>query len=967
MFNYYPTFIIYINKIALPTMRTFLIFFFFIASKLVLAQITITKNNQRTFILSPNVKSSDYLPNILIVKYKTLIKTDVKTGSLKKIDLKSAHILSIKTKFSNASGFLKQANQVDLQGASNKGHTNDLSLIYELKYLGAVKIEEVINELLQDKNVEYAEPSYVFHPFYTPNDSLLSSQSYLNQVMAPQAWDVIKNSSGVIISIVDNGSDLSHQDLKGNIYLNTADPINGIDDDHDGYIDNYNGWDFVGASSSNIQPDNNPGVKSALSDHGVHVSGLASAVSDNRIGVSSIAFNAKLLIVKAAADDDPENIIKGYEGIIYAADHGAQIINCSWGGISGGRYGQDAINYALNKGCLIVAAAGNSNDSIPVFPAAYKGVLAVANVQDSDVKNFSSSYGSYVSISAPGTNILSTFYNNQYGTLTGTSMSTPIVSSAAALVKSYFPKLTMQQIGERLRVTADNIDKKNPGLAGMIGKGRLNVYKALIESSPSIRNQKITISGNNTLLPGDTILLYADLKDLLDPANDLSVSLATENPFVKIINPQINAGSFISMQAKLIGPFKVYILSTAPDDTNVDFRLSYSANNSTYTDSENFTVQVSLDYINVTVNNISTTMSSNGRVGFSNANTTNGLGFQYKGVNLLNEASLMIGNAPTMVSNNARNYLGSNEDFVKKIRAHRINSITTDFEGKSEFSDSASTHPLNIYIKHRQIAYSKAPDDKFSIVEYKIINRNPTKLTGIYVGLFTDWDIGTNAKDITRYDPFNRLAYQYGRFEKTVYAGVKLLSISAPPAYYPLSDAVQGNPLFNGFVTEDKYHSLSHGIESLSLGENSTNGYNVSFVSGYGPYIVPPHDSITVAFALLAGENLNDLENSALVAQKKYETVLNYNTLLSKLVLNQNYPNPASHNTLIPFSIPSQGHATLTLFNIIGYKIKTLLDSNLQSGNYSLDIDVSGLLPGVYLYKLVFDNMEQTRKMIVTN
>src|SRR5690606_30826956 len=138
---------------------------------------------------------------------------------------------------------------------------------------------------------------------------------------------------GLVIAIVDSGTDIQHEDLRSNLILP--------------------GKDLVGASFSTMIEDDDPDVTSDSTDHGVRVSGIIAGISDNGIGISSAGFNARLLVVKAGADDNATAIYKGYEGIKYAADHGADIINCSWGGPGGGAYGQDIISYALSRGCMI--------------------------------------------------------------------------------------------------------------------------------------------------------------------------------------------------------------------------------------------------------------------------------------------------------------------------------------------------------------------------------------------------------------------------------------------------------------------------------------------------------------------------------------------------------------------------------------------------------------------------------------
>ncbi len=450
------------------------------------AQQISVSNGVRKFSFTQNTTTKDYIPGIIILKFKsTSIQTSANVNASNTTNvlgnIKGVTIESMVRKFPDLQ---KKANTTLSKLEDEFG----FNLIHEIKYVSKLDIEAVINELLKNDQIEYAEPSYVHRMDYNPNDpSFLGGlQSYLQQVKAPAAWDITRNASNIIIGIVDSGSDLDHPDLAANIYLNAADPINGLDDDNDGYIDNYRGWDMTGASYVyGSKGDNDPNVKSTDNGHGVHVSGIASAVSNNNIGVASIAGNAKLLIVKCAADNEYNSLIyNGYEGILYAVDHGAKIINCSWGSNNYSNFGQFVINYAISKDCLIISSAGNDYSPYIRYPALYSGVISVANVDKNDKKFESSNYGTNISISAPGTSIYNTIFNNGYGYYTGTSMASPLVASAAALVKSYYPSYTMKQIGELLIATADNIDSKNPYYIGELGSGRLNVFKALGGKDP---------------------------------------------------------------------------------------------------------------------------------------------------------------------------------------------------------------------------------------------------------------------------------------------------------------------------------------------------------------------------------------------------------------------------------------------------------------------------------------------------
>jgi subtilisin family serine protease len=920
------------------------------------------------FTLPPGVSAKDYRPGVIIVKLKPESSGSAKVQSavtaLSRLRPGGAGIVSLTRRFKTAS------NTVSASSVLRAAPDNGLDRIYELVYSGQENIVTVINELMKQGNLEYAEPDYIYHHYYTPDDALYASgqQAYLGIVKAAQAWNLNRNSSPVVIGIVDSGSDLNHEDLSANIYLNTADPVNGDDDDNDGYPDNYYGWDMVGASGSSIREDNDPGVKSDTTAHGVHVSGIASAVSNNGTGVASIAGNARLLIVKCGADNTRDAIYRGYDGIKYAADHGANIINCSWGGSGGGSYGRDIVNYAIGKGCLLVAAAGNDNTSILTYPAAYPGVLAVASVTNNDVRSAFSNYGTYVRITAPGNSILSTLPGNKYGLLSGTSMAAPVVSSAAALLKACEPLLTMAQVGERLIATSDNIDAKNPFYAGLIGKGRLNVYRALTESPPAVRFQQITTKdkGAGNFPAGETMDVFVDLENFLAPVANLNINLSTTSDAVSITTSDIQVGSLATSETKtMIGPFKVFVKNGIPDNTEVTMKLSYSGNNGDYISSENFSVVVALDYLNVEVNQVSTTFTSNGRVGYSLHNARNGLGFVYKNESLLYESSLMIGNSPVRVSDNARTGSSANEHFVKVKPAAKTAGTTAAFEATSEFDDSNNPLRLQVDVRHRMLAFDKAPDDKYVIAEYEVINQSGADLEGVYIGMLTDFDIGGGTSNVTHYDALNRIAYVHEKTGSGVYGAVKLLSTTAPPSYYPMSYMIAGDPMFDSnFTTAEKFAVLSGGIKAAGLGENALNGYDVLFSCGYGPYDIPAGGSVKVAFAFIGGDNLADIQASAAAAQVNYER-LNPGINAGKFALYQNYPNPVAGNTTIAYTIPRTGNVKLSLYNLAGQRVRTYLDETVGAGNHSFTLNSTDLPGGVYIYRMQYNKESQAIKLMV--
>jgi serine protease len=911
-----------------------------------------TAHVPRTFKMPKGVSEKDYLPNTLIIKFRsgTPLNQIRNSGSI----LSSALFPAKAARIKNVDQLFESSLQARTKAVNgfDRSDTIGLDRIYELKFEGPKISEEVINQVLQSPMVEYAEPSYIYHTSYVPSDPFYSSsQSYLRQIKANQAWDLIRSSSGVVIAIVDSGSDMGHEDLRANLLLP--------------------GKDLVGASYLNMKEDDDPGVKSDSTDHGVRVSGLASAVSDNGVGVSSVAFNAKLMIVKAGADDNATAIYRGYEAIKFAADNGAHIINCSWGGPAAGAYGQDIINYAIAKGCLVIAAAGNEGSAEPEYPAFYSGVLAVTSVDINDRRSSFANYGSHISISAPG-ETFTTGNRNNYTPARGTSFSAAIVSSAAALVKARFPQFNMEQVREQLRVTSDNIDAINLGFAGRLGKGRLNVFRAVTETPPSIRQQKITLvdKSGGAVPPGDTLRMFFDLRNFLSPVNGLTVKLSSDNPNVQIIDDQAIISALGTLQTQtMVGAFRVYIKPDISDNERVVFKLTYTSGTS-YTDSEEFSIQAALDYMNINANAISTTISSNGRIGFSGPEATKGQGFMYKGEQLLFESALLIANSPAQVSNNARNDAGgADEHFIRKVRVSKIDDKPGVFRAASEFDDSGNLSRLNLSVRHIQTAFAAAPDDKYIIAEYEIRNTGISLLNGVYAGMLTDWDVDPLGRDVTRFDAVNRLGLTHAKSGNGIYAGVKLLNAEYGPSYYPMSDQILGDPSQNGggLTIREKFETLSSGVKVASLGETSPDGLDVMFVSGYGPLSIPANGSVKIAFAYLAGDNLTDLQLNAQAAQRAYNERIRPESLLpgDVFTLDQNYPNPAIDQTVLGFSVPESGMTSISLYNTGGQMVREIVNSSLPKGIYNITLDLSDIESGIYLYKMVFKGKEKTLKMIV--
>ncbi|HYU35248.1 MAG TPA: S8 family peptidase [Thermoanaerobaculia bacterium] len=305
-------------------------------------------------------------------------------------------------------------------------------------------------------DVVYAELDYVAAGDSTPNDPYFASNQYgPKKIKADQAWDLSTGDANVLVAVLDTGADFNHPDLQGKLVL---------------------GWDYVNKDSD---PSDDNG-------HGTHVAGVIGAATNNAQGIAALAWNVRILVVKVLDKGNRGAYSDIAQGIIYAADQGAKILNISLGGTSDSATLRDAVNYAWNKGALLVAAAGNGGSDAPYYPAAYAPVMAVAATDANDGRWSLSNYASYMSVAAPGDAIYSTNWSSGvsgYSSRSGTSQATPHVSGTAALALAQDRSRTNAQLRSLLETTADDLG--TAGRDAYFGYGRINAYRALGGAPPA--------------------------------------------------------------------------------------------------------------------------------------------------------------------------------------------------------------------------------------------------------------------------------------------------------------------------------------------------------------------------------------------------------------------------------------------------------------------------------------------------
>jgi subtilisin family serine protease len=309
-------------------------------------------------------------------------------------------------------------------------------------------VQKALDRLEEFSIVEHAEPNVLFSKLETtPNDPDWGAQYGPVVIQSQQAWDLTTGVSSVTIAIIDTGVDLDHPDLKNKIVV---------------------GYDFV-------NNDNNPQDDEG---HGTHCAGIAAAESNNGIGIAGISWESRIMPIKVLNSVGEGWNIDIIEGIIWAVDQGADIINMSLGGSYNSSIMEDAINYAVLNGVTVIAASGDNGNETTMFPAAFEEVIAVgATDSDSNLAAFSN-YGDYVDLTAPGVSIYSTILNDSYTSLSGTSMAAPHVAGAAALLRGYGSKFnTPDKIRSALVHTA--LDRGSIGWDKYYGWGVVQLYDAL--------------------------------------------------------------------------------------------------------------------------------------------------------------------------------------------------------------------------------------------------------------------------------------------------------------------------------------------------------------------------------------------------------------------------------------------------------------------------------------------------------
>lgn len=315
----------------------------------------------------------------------------------------------------------------------------------------SLSTKELMKKLAEHPDSVYAEPNYLLLPNRKPNDTYYTEYQWnLSLIGMEQTWDVSKGRNDVIVAVVDTGIDMDHPEFAGKL----VEGYNVLEDNHTPQDDN---------------------------GHGTHVSGVIAAKTNNEDGIAGMSWNSKLMPIKAIGADGSGSAVDIAQGIYWATDNGADVINLSVGNYTSSAALKDACRYAYDRNVILVAASGNDATDQPSYPAAYEEVLSVAAVDHLKERADFSNFGDYIDVAAPGVDIPSTYIYSDYASLSGTSMACPHVAALASLVRSVNPRMKNSEIMEHIRNSA--VDLGPPGHDQLYGYG-------MIDSAQTIRKLK---------------------------------------------------------------------------------------------------------------------------------------------------------------------------------------------------------------------------------------------------------------------------------------------------------------------------------------------------------------------------------------------------------------------------------------------------------------------------------------------
>lgn len=850
--------------------------------------------------------------------------------------------------------------------------TEGLADICVVHYSAAIPASVLASKLARNAAVLYAEPMPIYEIVSTPNDPLASEQYHLWLTRTTDAWDSVQaGSKPVVVGIVDTGSDTTHEDLQGQFWHNPGESgvdgngvdkrVNKVDDDNNGFVDDWYGWDFVGADGKTEDNSPLPG-----NDHGTHVAGLVGAVINNHTGVAGMSPYVQLLPVKVGRDNpNARSVERSGDGIVYAASMGANIINCSFGSSSPSFADLAVVTSATELGALVVAAAGNSSSNSAFYPAAHPPVLSVAATDKLDQRASFSNFHNSVDVSAPGVTISSTMPGNRYQTQDGTSMASPIVAGAAALVKYANPSLTPAEVHAVLKANADSIDSLNVSFVGLIGTGRINTLASVQRKNPycaEIVDVLLTDENNDGVFEsGETVEVSCKVHNLLAPLQNVRITIAAApSTFQPLLNVSASDVGAISTNG-IASPSNVFSI-TIPNDAPLNGSLSLLIQimeNNVLVGRLAVNQTVNPTYRTLHENAIAITLSNSGNLGYNDYPiNSQGQGISWRnGPSLSFEGGLLIGTEPTYLPNVVRGADASYRDNGFRgstIVDIRRDSLPNGARAVTTFSDSSDRYPVGVIVREQAIESTADTLENSVIITYDITNTTAQTIDAAYASLFFDWDLGNSGEnDGVAWDNNRGFAVIQNAIDRSIPTiGVSMIS-GFPLNFAAIDNQGGGNipSIYDGFIRAEKWLTMSRGM--LRTNSSIT---DVSMMIGGGPIRLAPGQTRQIAFTISIGPTLEDVTRS-MNSVRGYAQELGLHAVpYVPRASTDNFEYITNGPTFrrgdavtVHFSLANITPVEFSLVDVMGRTIATpIMEHELTGGTYDRQLTIPDLAPGVY-------------------
>ncbi len=835
----------------------------------------------------------------------------------------------------------------------------------------------VSRRLRKDPNIVWAEPWYVMHTQHTPNDALFGQQLALNVLGMQEAWNISKGNKDVVVAIIDNGVDQTHEDLQPMLWTNTSEiPNNGLDDDGNGVVDDYRGcnltWNLDGTEAGNT-------FNSGAGGHGTNVAGISSAATNNGLGIAGIAYNCLMFPIKTSLKNTGA-ILFGTEALLYAAQMGFRVANCSWGtSSSAGSYkpysfvDQYIIDYCIARGMVVTAAAGNHGNGVGGsgwrelnYPAAYDGVIGTGETTTSDKVTATSGLAGNAWIMAPGNSATTTTSSGGYtsSNIQGSSFAAPMSAGAAALLCAHRPNLTPRQIAAVLRSTGTDITDNNPSVAKYLPR-RLNVAKALQvdpTSIPGLRIKQLVVRNTRGEMitrygSGDTVMVWFRIVNELGGSEPYTFTASVLDPagwLVALQSATIQHGTISSGAEVEVGPWTAIIhqMRTQPVAVALDY---VSGDHYDRLFAYLYPGSVMATFAN---NALSFSIGDNGMFAYASTFSNNTMA-EGTGVGWLPFAQdLAWVSGLLFTENNAR-----------ALKAFNNQTDISDFSPEKRFVSpderrgvctdvNAGNRTIGVRVK--QHCTFPTADGASAVIAIEIENISNETLTDPSIGYLFDWDVGPSgvnntvreapeALPVSFREMGSALMFQRESFPIVVVCAAvsNELNIQPQAAGMMMSDIVADA---DQLTDADVIKLLNSGTSVMTTASGDACGVVGMKFSGS----LPPGASKRCMIVFGVGPTP---EAAAAVVRQSIETPNSVGNLQLRPV--HLYPNPATHQ--LQYTVP-EGAYRSTITDVLG---NCVWQQQSTVGEIDHIVDLSNLAPGRYMLRAYADTFVYQSSFVV--